>query len=83
MKKLLLALLAAAPCTAWSSLITVNSFTNIQFWTGSGTNRAALVLDFGSPETPFSIAWGYHWNGATNTAATRIYNNFFIRSIEM
>ncbi|MFM8457592.1 MAG: hypothetical protein ACKOB0_01405 [Chthoniobacterales bacterium] len=74
MKKLLLALLAAAPCTAWSSLITVNSFTNIQFWTGSGTNRAALVLDFGSPETPSSIAWGYRWNGATNTAATMLFS---------
>ncbi len=72
MKKILLALLLAAPPTAWSQLITVNSFTNIQYWTGTGTNRAALVLEFGSPSTPASVAWGYRWNGSS-TAASMLF----------
>jgi hypothetical protein len=73
MKKTLWALLLAAPLTAWSSLITVNSFNDIQYWTGSGTNRAALVLEFGNSATPSSIAWGYRWNGTTNTAASMLF----------
>jgi hypothetical protein len=72
MKKIFLALLLAAPPTAWSQLITVNSFTNIQYWTGTGTNRAALVLEFGSPSTPASVAWGYRWNGSS-TAASMLF----------
>ena len=72
MRKYLLALLISAPLTSWSSLITVNSFTNIQYWTGSGTNRAALVLEFGGPSTPASVAWGYRWNGSS-TAASMLF----------
>jgi hypothetical protein len=72
MKKTLLALLLAAPLTAWSSLITVNSFSNIQYWTGAGTNSAALVLEFGGPSTPASVAWGYRWNGPS-TAASMLF----------
>lgn len=47
----------------------VNGFGDILFWAGSGTNEAALVLDFGTaaPQAaPPSIAWGYRWNGAAN-----------------
>jgi hypothetical protein len=64
MKKALLTLLLIAPLTSWSQLITVSSFSNIQYWTGAGTNSAALVLEFGSPSTPDSITWGYRWNGS-------------------
>jgi hypothetical protein len=64
MKKIFLALLLAAQPTAWSQLITVNSFTNIQYWTGTGTNQAALVLQWNDGLAPTSIAWGYRWNGA-------------------
>ena len=64
MRKYLLALLIAVPLTSWSQLITVNSFTNIQYWTGSGTNSAALVLEFGGPSIPASVAWGYRWSGS-------------------
>ena len=73
MKKTILALLFAAPLTAWSQLITVNSFSNIQYWTGTGTNRAALVLEFGGPSTPASVAWGYRWNGSSTTAASMLF----------
>jgi hypothetical protein len=74
MRKHLLALLIAAPLTSWSQLITVNSFTNIQYWTGSGTNSAALVLEFGGPSIPASVAWGYRWNGSSATAATLLFS---------
>jgi hypothetical protein len=72
MKKALVALLFAAPLTAWSQMITVNSFDNIGYWSGSGTNRAALVLEFGNSINPSSIAWGYRWNGAA-TAASMLF----------
>lgn len=38
------------------------SFGDISYWTGTGSNRAALVMDFknGGP----SYVWGYQFNGA-------------------
>ena len=55
------------------------SLDEIQFWTGSGTNRAALVVEWSTPESfgpssvpapvaDKSLVWGYRFNG-TNTAA--------------
>ena len=55
------------------------SFNDIQFWTGAGTNRAALVIEWSTPEdlsstsvpAPIadkSLVWGYRFNG-TATAA--------------
>ncbi len=54
------------------------SLDDIQFWTGSGTNRAAMVIHWSAPEVrnntsvpnpvaEKSLVWGYSWNG-TNTA---------------
>ncbi len=59
------------------------SLDDIQFWTGTGTNRAALVIEWNTPETfvgPFAsssvpapivnktLAWGYRFNSpATGT----------------
>ena len=40
------------------------SFDDIQFWVGSGANRAALVIDWVETSTePPALAWGYRWNG--------------------
>jgi len=44
----------------------VQSFDDIQFWTGNGTNRSALVVEFNSSTNPFSVVWGYTWSGGTN-----------------
>lgn len=41
----------------------VQSFNDIQFWTGSGPNRSALVLQWNDGGTPTSLAWGYRWSG--------------------
>ena len=49
------------------------SFNDVQFWTGSGTNRAALVIEWRGPEdftgtsvpAPIadkSLVWGYRFN---------------------
>lgn len=39
------------------------NFSNIQFWIGTGSNQAALVIDWNDGKTPESLAWGYRWNG--------------------
>lgn len=42
-------------------------FSNVQNWTGSGPNQAAMVVDWRDGLTPQSLAWGYRWSGtATN-----------------
>src|SRR3990172_9049327 len=40
------------------------TFDEIEFWVGSGANRAVLVIDWveRSPN-PRSLAWGYRWDG--------------------
>ena len=40
------------------------TFDDIQFWTGSGTNRAAVVIDWKDGKNPGALLWGYRWNGA-------------------
>ena len=39
-------------------------FTNIQNWTGSGSNQAAMVVDWHDSKGPASLVWGYRWDGA-------------------
>jgi hypothetical protein len=40
------------------------SFDDIKYWVGSGTNRAALVIDWDDNSLqPPALAWGYRWNG--------------------
>jgi hypothetical protein len=39
------------------------SISNIEYWAGSGTNRAALVVDWHDGTRPHALAWGYRWNG--------------------
>jgi hypothetical protein len=46
---------------AWSA--TAATFEDIQLWTGNGTNRAGLVIDWNDGKDPHSLAWGYRWNG--------------------
>ncbi len=39
-------------------------FGDIDYWVGSGSNQAALIIDFATPDGPSSYAWGYRWDGA-------------------
>ena len=72
MKKisLLLAIAGLSPVFQSSGV----SLDDIQFWIGSGTNRAALVIEWSAPESMFgstvpapvadkSLVWGYRFNG--------------------
>jgi hypothetical protein len=68
MKKWIAAALAL-PLSCLHAQTLVNSFEDIQFWTGSGTNRAAFILHFGDGQSPASVAWGYRWNGTNSVAA--------------
>lgn len=40
------------------------SLDDIQFWAGSGDNRAALVIDWNDGKSQESLLWGYRWNGS-------------------
>jgi hypothetical protein len=61
-------------CAACMTLLAIGSttiaqshftFDEVQFWVGTGANRAALVIDWveTSPNPP-ALAWGYRWDGA-------------------
>ena len=64
MKKIVLAaLLLLAPIFGANSQTLVGNFDDIQFWTGNGTNRSALVLQWNDGNTPTSMTWGYRWGG--------------------
>ncbi|MFM7107355.1 MAG: hypothetical protein ACKOZU_01900, partial [Planctomycetaceae bacterium] len=63
-------MIVATVVVSWAAVAhagIVSDFGDILFWAGSGTNQAALVLDFGTavPQgAPQAVAWGYRWNGA-------------------
>jgi hypothetical protein len=58
-----LALVACFWHPAPSAANPVPSFDTIQFWAGSGTNRAALVIQWNDGGSPAALLWGYRWNG--------------------
>ena len=62
MKKWIAALLSL-PLSCLYAQTQINGFDNIQYWVGSGQNRAALVLQWNDGITPVSVAWGYRWDG--------------------
>jgi hypothetical protein len=65
MKKIVLAAsLLVVGAFALRAQTLVQSFDDIQFWTGSGPNRSALVLEFSSGQNKISYVWGYRWSGS-------------------
>jgi hypothetical protein len=71
LKKLIACILVSLFAAAKSSAV---SLDDIQFWTGSGTNRAALVVEWKTPESDLfstvpplvankSLVWGCRFNG--------------------
>jgi len=67
-----IAALCALPVTCLHAQTLVNSFADIQFWAGTGTNRAALVVQWPDEASPASVVWGYRWNG-TATAQDMMF----------
>jgi hypothetical protein len=49
--------------TAFTSTASAASLDDIQFWVGSGANRAALVIDWNDGKSAESLLWGYRWDG--------------------
>jgi hypothetical protein len=57
-----LVVVAASCGLAWGG--PVASFDDIQYWVGSGANRAAIVIDWDSASTTIeSLVWGFRWDG--------------------
>jgi hypothetical protein len=76
---------AALALAGFALAVNVHAITtnDIQLWTGSGTNHAALVIEWNSPEifnnttVPAPVAtktlvWGYQFNGTAT--ATEMFN---------
>lgn len=40
------------------------SFSDVQYWVGSGANRAGFVVDWNDGKAPQALLWGYRWDGA-------------------
>ena len=62
MKKWIAAAIAL-PLSCLQAQTQISSFDDIQYWVGSGQNRAALVLQWNDELNPVSITWGYRWDG--------------------
>lgn len=50
-----------------SGLALAIDFSRIERWAGTGTNRAALVVDWNDGRNPHALAWGFRWNGHATT----------------
>ncbi len=51
------------PAQFASAAVVVNTFDDIALWTGSGANRAALVIDWADGRD--ALVWGYRFDNAT------------------
>src|SRR5271170_1089830 len=82
MSRILRALAPALAGGAFVLNVSAISFDDVQLWTGSGTNRAALVIEWSVLESlsnstvPVPLAdktmvWGYRFNGS-NAVATQM-----------
>lgn len=58
---------AALACAAILSLVTARAeftgFDSINYWVGSGSNQAAMVIDLHDGTATHSYVWGYRWDG--------------------
>jgi len=56
-------LTATVVAVVGSAQLTAASLDDIQFWAGTGTHRAALVIDWQDAQAPQSLLWGFRWDG--------------------
>jgi len=69
MKVMVVLLVGLASTPARADLTTIDDFSGLVLWAGSGTNSAAFVLQFPGSQSPTSIAWGYRWSGTATMQA--------------
>lgn len=80
MKKIALAaLLLLAPIVGANSQTLVGNFDDIQFWTGSGENRSALMIQWRDQKTPGALVWGFQWS--SNTTLDTMINSLASRNL--
>lgn len=68
MKKNTISSLAAGFCWLAAMQISqagpVTSINDIQNWTGTGSQSAAIVFQWNDGQFPAALVWGYRWNGS-------------------
>ena len=59
-----LAFVCVLAVVSWPSFAAAFTFDDIEFWVGSGANRAAMVVDWSDTASdPPALVWGYRWDG--------------------
>ncbi len=58
-------------------------FACVENWAGTGSNRAAVAIDWNDGKNPETFVWGYRWNGAATgedmlTAVAQADSRLFI-----
>ena len=62
-RNLLLGAVLGVGVVAFASKAQATSFADIQYWIGSGNNRAGLEIDWNDGKANHALSWGYRWNG--------------------
>lgn len=84
-QKTLRKLALASVATLLTNAAPAATFDDVQFWVGSGANRAAVVIDWNDGKSAESLLWGYRWDGAASgldmlqavvNADARLYAHF-------
>jgi len=57
------ALITLALVVVLSTTARAFTFEDIQLWAGTGSNQAALVIDWNDGISPESLVWGFRWDG--------------------
>ncbi len=45
----------------------ITDFDDIEYWVGTGSNQAALVIQWNDGYQPVSLAWGFRWDDSATT----------------
>lgn len=48
---------------ATTNITTTISFSDIQYWVGTGSNQAAFVVQWNDSKNPDALVWGFRWDG--------------------
>jgi len=68
MKKYFVSLLFVACTFAITGFAQTFNLSAVNGWVGSGSNEAALVIDWHDGNTPSSLVWGYRWDGTASVS---------------
>lgn len=49
--------------TTINNTTTTISFSDIQYWVGTGSNQAAFVVQWNDSKNPDALVWGFRWDG--------------------